>query len=552
MSRALYTKYRPARFADVVGQDDVVTTLRNELKAGRIGHSYIFTGIRGTGKTTLARILAKAVNCLNPVDGEPCGKCEICTGIDSGAILDVTEIDGASNNGVDNIRDLRDESSYTPVAAKMRVYIIDEVHMLSIGAFNALLKIFEEPPAHVMFILATTEINKVPATILSRCQRFDLKRITNADISSQLVRIAENEGISIDYDAALAIARMSGGAMRDALSLLETCSSYSVSIDVETVKKLTGGVDRSYLEQLARFIAQHDVASVLTETSKLFAGSAEPRNLITELTSEFRNILMSKLGVLNLSNEFSDEEVNLFAGLSTFFTQKELLEIIDRLSAALSDMALSSDRRLTAELCIISICNGTAAVQSVSDNIPVSATEVKMTAPAYKPSKTKTNLQSAGISDDDAPPFEPTVVKSKQQLETEIPLPDLSEVPTESPKSDVRMMPEIGKPLDNWDKVVEALQSVNGLLYGFIRNSKAFFDGKYILIDGSDLLFKQLRNDSSAKEQLKAAIIEQTGIKAPIGPYRPESKTKKSGSDFSQIKQLAKDNDIPFEIKGEK
>ena len=224
MYRALYRKWRPQRFEDVVAQRGIVTALRNQVASGRVGHAYLFTGVRGTGKTTCAKIFAKAVNCLHPKDGDPCGECEICKGIDNGSILDVVEMDAASNNGVDDIRDLRDETAYTPSACHYKVYIIDEVHMLSTAAFNALLKTLEEPPAHVIFILATTEIQKVPATILSRCQRYDFTRIGPEDIAQRVEYIAGQEGLELTTDGAELISRLADGAMRDALSILDTCA----------------------------------------------------------------------------------------------------------------------------------------------------------------------------------------------------------------------------------------------------------------------------------------------------------------------------------------
>ncbi|MBP0985821.1 MAG: DNA polymerase III subunit gamma/tau, partial [Oscillospiraceae bacterium] len=240
MKLALYRKYRPTRFSDVVGQEDIIAALRNQVAAGRTGHAYLFTGVRGTGKTTQARMLAKAVNCPNTKDGEPCGECEICRGIDNGSVLDVTEIDAASNNRVDDVRDLLDETSYTPAMCNMRVYIVDEVHMLTMQAFNALLKTLEEPPRHVMFILATTEVQKVPATILSRCQRFDFKRIPEDMIAERVRYVAAQEGISVTEGASSLIARLSDGALRDALSLLDTCASLDTNVDEEVVKRLAG------------------------------------------------------------------------------------------------------------------------------------------------------------------------------------------------------------------------------------------------------------------------------------------------------------------------
>ena len=247
MYRALYRKWRPQRFEDVVGQRAIVTALKNQITAGRVGHAYLFTGVRGTGKTTCAKIFAKAVNCLHPEGGDPCGKCEICKGIDNGSLLDVVEMDAASNNGVDDIRDLRDETAYTPSACQYKVYIIDEVHMLSTAAFNALLKTLEEPPAHVIFILATTETPKVPATILSRCQRYDFTRIGPEDIARRVEYIAGEEKLELTSDGAELIARLADGALRDALSILDTCAGVTAKIGADVVRRMAGVTDRSYL-----------------------------------------------------------------------------------------------------------------------------------------------------------------------------------------------------------------------------------------------------------------------------------------------------------------
>ena len=269
MYRALYRKWRPQRFEDVVAQRGIVTALRNQVASGRVGHAYLFTGVRGTGKTTCAKIFAKAVNCLHPHNGDPCGECEICRGIDNGSILDVVEMDAASNNGVDDIRDLRDETAYTPSACHYKVYIIDEVHMLSTAAFNALLKTLEEPPAHVIFILATTEIQKVPATILSRCQRYDFTRIGPEDIAQRIEYIAGQEGLELTTGGAELISRLADGAMRDALSILDTCAGVTAKIDADVVRRMAGVTDRSYLFRISDAIAAQDGATALACLAQL-------------------------------------------------------------------------------------------------------------------------------------------------------------------------------------------------------------------------------------------------------------------------------------------
>ncbi|MBS6164042.1 MAG: DNA polymerase III subunit gamma/tau, partial [Clostridiales bacterium] len=294
MYQVLYRKWRPKVFADVVGQPQVTVTLKNELMSGRISHAYLFTGSRGTGKTTCAKILAKAVNCLNPRDGDPCGECEICRGIESGSIMDIVEIDAASNNGVDNIRSLREEANYTPSAAKYRAFIIDEVHMLSIGAFNALLKTLEEPPQHVIFILATTEVHKIPATILSRCQRFDFQRIPPQEIAGRLSEIAGREGAALEDQAALLLAKLSDGAMRDALSLLDQCLGRSSDVTVDVVTETVGLVGHDYLFKLVDAVNGEDAPTALNLLDQMYRGSKDMTRLCEELSSHYRGLMLVK------------------------------------------------------------------------------------------------------------------------------------------------------------------------------------------------------------------------------------------------------------------
>ena len=293
--RALYRKWRPRKFADVVGQEAIVTALQNQIAAGRIGHAYLFTGTRGTGKTTCAKIFAKAVNCLDTTSPDPCGECAVCKGIDEGTILDVSEIDAASNNSVDDIRDLRDETAYLPAVCKYKVYIIDEVHMLSTSAFNALLKTMEEPPEHVIFILATTEVQKVPATILSRCQRYDFQRITADKIAGRLEYVAGQENIELDHNAAELIGRLADGAMRDALSILDTCAGVSNTVDEALVRRMAGVTDRKYLFEISDAIAARDAVKALQEIAALRQQSVDMRRLCMELAGHYRNLMLSAL-----------------------------------------------------------------------------------------------------------------------------------------------------------------------------------------------------------------------------------------------------------------
>ena len=355
--RVLYRKWRPKTFEDVTGQPQVTQTLKQELVAGRIAHAYLFTGSRGTSKTTCAKILAKAINCLNPIDGEPCGTCEICRGIDEGSVTDVVEIDAASNNGVDNIRMLREEAGFTPAMAKYRVYIIDEVHMLSIGAFNALLKTLEEPPAHVVFILATTEVHKMPATILSRCQRFEFKRISPDDSAQRLCYIAREEGADLDDEAALLIARLADGALRDALSILDQCIGVSNHVTTEVVCSTVGIVGREHLYQLVDAAASQNSAKALELIDQLYRGSKDMARLCEELSVYFRNMMLIK--TMKDARAFipvSEEEFQSLTKQALSLSLTAILHGLDTIQDALEKIYRGANARITFEMTMIQLC----------------------------------------------------------------------------------------------------------------------------------------------------------------------------------------------------
>ena len=366
MYRALYRKWRPQRFEDVVGQRAIVTALKNQITAGRVGHAYLFTGVRGTGKTTCAKIFAKAVNCLHPVNGDPCGECEICKGIDNGSLLDVVEMDAASNNGVDDIRDLRDETAYTPSACKYKVYIIDEVHMLSTAAFNALLKTLEEPPAHVIFILATTEIQKVPATILSRCQRYDFTRIGPEDIAHRVEYIAGEEHLELTTDGAELIARLADGALRDALSILDTCAGVTTKIDADVVRRMAGVTDRSYLFHISDALEAQDGATALAELAQLRQQSVDVKRLTEELIAHYRALMLAALpGGQALLSGVSPEEEALYLQKGPELGQREAIRAIRTLGNALEHMTRGSDQRIELELALFSLSEPPQQMQAV-------------------------------------------------------------------------------------------------------------------------------------------------------------------------------------------
>ena len=367
MYRALYRKWRPQRFEDVVGQRAIVTALKNQITAGRVGHAYLFTGVRGTGKTTCAKIFAKAVNCLHPVNGDPGGECESCKGIDNGSLLDVVEMDAASNNGVDDIRDLRDETAYTPSACQYKVYNIDEVHMLSTAAFNALLKTLEEPPAHVIFILATTEIQKVPATILSRCQRYDFTRIGPEDIARRVEYIAGEEKLELTSDGAELIARLADGALRDALSILDTCAGVTAKIDADVVRRMAGVTDRSYLFHISDALEAQDAAAALAQLAQLRQQSVDVKRLTEELIAHYRALMLAALpGGQALLSGVSPEEEALYLQKGPEMGQREAIRAIRTLGTALEHMTRGSDQRIELELALFSLSEPPQQMQAVT------------------------------------------------------------------------------------------------------------------------------------------------------------------------------------------
>ena len=358
MYQALYRKYRPQTFDDMVGQMAVTQTLKTQLQSGKLSHAYLFTGSRGTGKTTSAKILAKAVNCENLQDGNPCNCCKACLAIDSGSCMDVLEIDAASNNGVDNVRDLRDDAIYTPSQVRMRVYIIDEVHMLSISAFNALLKIIEEPPEHLLFILATTELHKVPATILSRCQRFSFRRISQDDIAARLQYVAYQEKIELDDSAARVLARLADGAMRDGLSLLDQCASATEGdLTAEHVYACLGIAGIMECGKLMEHIANHDTGKALALLDRFYTEGKDMGALLDELACLTRDLLILKTapkeGITMLSGVAGDEEVKK---LTQRFTNGELNRMMTVLQQTMAGFTRSTSRRMDAELCVVNMC----------------------------------------------------------------------------------------------------------------------------------------------------------------------------------------------------
>ena len=406
--QALYRKYRPQTFDDVSGQMAVTQTLKTQLMSGRMSHAYLFTGSRGTGKTSCAKILAKAVNCLHPDNGNPCNCCDACRAIDSGSCMDVLEIDAASNNGVDNVRDLRDDAIYTPSQVKLRVYIIDEVHMLSISAFNALLKIIEEPPEHLLFILATTELHKVPATILSRCQRFSFRRISQEDIAARLQYVAYQENIDLDDSAARVIARLADGGMRDGLSLLDQCASATTGeLTAERVYACLGIAGERKCGELLGYIAEHNTKNTLELFNRLYTEGKDLSALLDELACLIRDLLVMKTagnaGIAMLSGAASDQEI---LSLTKALTSAELVRMMNLIQTTLAGFTRNASRRMDAELCLLEMCQPELSLDAKALNARLTRLEDQIKSGAITVAAASVQKSGSGDDlDDDRPPM---------------------------------------------------------------------------------------------------------------------------------------------------
>ena len=571
MYRALYRKWRPQRFEDVVGQRAIVAALKNQVAAGRVGHAYLFTGVRGTGKTTCAKIFAKAVNCLDPQNGDPCGQCAVCRGIDDGSILDVVEMDAASNNGVDDIRDLRDETAYTPSICRYKVYIIDEVHMLSTAAFNALLKTLEEPPAHVIFILATTEIQKVPATIRSRCQRYDFTRISPEDIAGRVSQVAGAEGLALTEGAAGLIARLADGALRDALSILDTCAGVTGQIDEDVVRRMAGVTDRSYLFRMSDALAARDAASALAELAALRQQSVDVKRLTEELIAHYRSLMLAALpGGRELLSGVSPEEEDLYLAKGPALGQREAVRAIRALGGALEHMARGSDQRIELELALFNLtapdaqpAPAPAAAQALpapaarpqpaaqpqpavrpfaSGPVPAPAAE----APAAQPAPQAAPAAEAQPDPASLPPWDepsqtpPPPAEAAPARDEPLPPPPAEEEAAPPPVEDAPAAqpafaadPQLDKPrrvagrdinpYPQWPEVVDRIRDTDPMLYGYLKKSKAYFDGVRVLIDGGKTFRDFIRVNKGSQRLIKKLIADVSGIAVPIGPYEPET-----------------------------
>ena len=538
MYQVLYRKWRPRCFADVVGQPQVTVTLQNELMAGRVAHAYLFTGSRGTGKTTCAKILAKAVNCLNPQDGDPCGECEICRAADGGSLMDIVEIDAASNNGVDNIRTLREEANFTPASAKYRVYIIDEVHMLSVGAFNALLKTLEEPPPHVIFILATTEVHKLPATILSRCQRFDFRRIPPEEIADRLDYVARQEGASIDREAAFLLARLADGALRDALSLLDQCLGRSHTVTEAVVNETAGLAGRDHLFDFAEFVRQQDAASALELIARLHEGSKDMARLCEELSSHYRGLMLIKTtkSARNLL-AVPEEEYLRLESQALVIPLTTVLHCLDTLQEALEKMGRGADRRTEMEMAAIRLCSPELDASAAALLRRVEALE--RGAPRRQPS-----VQPSAAPPAPAQPPAPSQGPAPSPAEPQPAAP----VPTEGKAASAASMAELTKnavPLDSWPEILQIMKGYSATISAAFTGSSAYVSGDYVLIDAPREMAFELLRKSSQRGKMRDAIQQVTGRVYKLGPYRrPEEQEAQQEDPLLQLAGRAREAGI--------
>lgn len=498
--KALYRKYRPQTFSDVCGQDHIVETLKSELSAGKISHAYLFTGTRGTGKTSCAKILAKAINCLSPVSGDPCLECEACRMVSADEATDIAEIDAASNNGVDDVRVLREQIAFTPTVLKYRVYIIDEVHMLSPAAFNALLKTLEEPPEYAVFILATTEVHKLPATILSRCQRFDFKRIEADVISARINYIAEKEGFTVTERAAALIAAAADGGMRDALSILDLCVSASDNITEEIVTEVCGMSGYEYLNRMSDAIIKRDTSAALLLTDELYNGSVDMLRLANDLSAHFRDIMVVKtVSSENKPIVCSREQLAVYKEKAGKFDIKDVMRCLNMLSECIASMQ-NANRRSVFEMTVIRMCSPELCTDILSLEKRVRALEDGRFA---VPTSHKSEPVTA--PDEELPP--PPEPNEAAQA-----------APEQGIASDERMLPE-------WGEILNLLETSSPALRGVLNGSKAYLRGQYLLIDAPNDMFRDFINGSSSglyRDAIRKAAMKVTGSVYKLGPYKPK------------------------------
>ncbi len=505
--QALYRKYRPETFSQVIGQEHITETLKKELCENKIVHAYLFTGTRGTGKTSCAKILARAVNCQSPINGDPCLECEQCLAAANEENTDIVEIDAASNNSVDSIRELRDLIGFAPASSKYRVYIIDEVHMLTIQAFNALLKTLEEPPSHVIFILATTEVHKLPATILSRCQRFDFRRIDSEKICERLQFVAEKEGLTLTDEAAMLIASAADGGMRDALSILDLCAGSTKNIDEETVESVCAMAGNEYLLELTGCLKNADTEKALLLIDELNNSSVDMLRLLEELTAHFRDLMIIKTVKSDKKPIVcSKKKMEALKKQADLIDIKEILYCLNILQESSASMQ-TGNRRCEMEMAVIKLCNPSLSadlnslerrISALEQNPPVARIPV-MTEKAAEPEEREEITE--------------------ENYETEIP----ALVVTETPLSNE------AQPVESWQEILNLIRRDCPLMAGVLKDSDAYIKGEYLLIDAKSEQFRSLINSGNPlyKNSIRKAANEILGVTYKLGPYtKPTAKVE--------------------------
>ena len=556
--QVLYRKYRPRTFSDVVGQPQVTVTLKNELMAGRINHAYLFTGTRGTGKTSCAKILSKAVNCLNPKDGEPCCECEVCKGIDSGEIFDVVEMDAASNRRIDDIREITEKVTYTPERGKYRVFIIDEVHMLTTEAFNALLKTLEEPPAHVLFILATTEVHKLPATILSRCQRFDFHRINPQDMAARVKYVTNQENATITDEAALLIAVIADGAVRDALSLLDRCLALDNQVDADIVRKAAGLAQKDYLLYLSNSSVNKNSEKAVSILNKLYNDSKDMSKLCDELINHYRSLMLIK--TVRNSRELivmSDSEYETAFDQAQLLSLADIVYAMDILQTAFEKMGKGADNRIELEIALIKLSSPEldASIDSLLARISALEKAVKCGIAVPAPStesvkeeakKETTTVKQEPLKTEREKPEAPA--PALEIKETVTPSEPVSVVPAapQKPKAHVDMenIMQGATPLSSWPEVVENLKQYSKIIASSFAGTTAYASGDYLLIDSpTDIPFKLLQN-STQRDNLRKAVQEITGKRYILGPYKKPEKKQEETDPFDTLAESLRANGV--------
>lgn len=573
MYRVLYRKWRPQTFDDVSGQEHITTTLKNEIVAGRLNHAYLFTGSRGTGKTSCAKILAKAVNCLDVHGGNPCGTCEVCRGIDDGSILDVVEMDAASNRNIDDIRQIIDEVQFKPAKCKYRVYIIDEVHMLTTQAFNALLKTLEEPPEHVVFILATTEVHKLPQTILSRCQKFEFHRIPPRAIADRLLFVAQQEEVKLSDSAAMLIASVADGALRDGLSLLDRCIAISSDIDEDVVRNAAGLARKTYLYELVNCVINKNTAKSLEIIDRLYGESKDMARLCDELVAHFRALMLIK-SVRNPRDilVMSEDEFEEAQTQSDYLSLADIVYYMDVLSRAYQRMGKGTGDRTELEMAMVKLAcselDGTyeALTQRVS---ALEKTVKKGITVNYEP-VSDNNEEKPNIPEPDLPSvnkeetidIDKTVVeepKSAPKQDVSVPKAVLER---ESPKAPVSKpasalvskaartpanLDDIyknAKPFPEWVDVVSNMKPISRAIAAAFSGSTAYVSGSYLLIDTSNEMAFELLKNGTRREEIRKIILETTGRVYKLGPYKRVEEKKKEIDPLDVLKNGLEGTDI--------